>query len=603
MSPNAELRRALSRWRRRRAWVRHGAAWSAAVLALAWLGAAAFLIDWTLEPGRLERIVLFAALAGAALASWRRWSWPLLSRSESDLDVALLLDGRLDTGGDFAAALQFESGEAASWGSPALRQAVMARALERLRRGRDDGRLRARSLLPADALRVLKRRLLALAPSLGLLAAGAVAAADHARAFVERAALSDALYPGRARIRRIEIDGKRVADSPAGGRLVLQPCRAPRGRALEFEVIAGGPQPPSGRIRLRSLRSGLRAVVELEPAAGGTVPEAPEDAGGSSIWRGRVEHFHESLSYRIELGGETSPPGLVEAVEAAVVEVRALPRLPGGGADALGAGDAAEPGQRRFRLPEGSSVALELMAPHRPVVRPRVVIDGRSLPFSPRDGDGRSWSFEPVGTPLEAVRAALRFEVHAEDAGGFPLERPIVFEVDVVPDAPPRAAALARVSRVLPAARPRIAYGASDDHGLAALALEVEIERRAGGAERLERALDPLRSPPPGAEPSPPGPPKRVRGNLELDLSPWSLAAGDRVRVRLRAVDARAGAPGHAAFSPPIRFEIGDERGVLESIGAVEPGSWEELDAKIERQLSAVEEPSSDRDQASGEAR
>ena len=58
------------------------------------------------------------------LAAWY-WARPWLTQRESDLDIALLVEKQHHIDNDLVAALEFESPEAASWGSSQLEAAVV----------------------------------------------------------------------------------------------------------------------------------------------------------------------------------------------------------------------------------------------------------------------------------------------------------------------------------------------------------------------------------------------------------------------------------------------------------------------------------------------
>src|SRR6187399_2018142 len=92
MSRLNELRSRLTKLHRLRRGARLGTAWCAVAVAVLWCLAALFLIDWTLEMTRLQRVIALAAAAGAVYWAYRRFAAPLLHDGESLLDVALLVE-------------------------------------------------------------------------------------------------------------------------------------------------------------------------------------------------------------------------------------------------------------------------------------------------------------------------------------------------------------------------------------------------------------------------------------------------------------------------------------------------------------------------------
>ena len=58
---------------------------------------------------------------------WAFWRFtrPLMGQSESEIDMALLVERQQEIDSDLVAAIQFEAPEAARWGSPQLESAVI----------------------------------------------------------------------------------------------------------------------------------------------------------------------------------------------------------------------------------------------------------------------------------------------------------------------------------------------------------------------------------------------------------------------------------------------------------------------------------------------
>ena len=120
-----ELRKRLARLRRRRWRVRVGTAYSGLALAVLWILAAVFLVDWLFEMSQLQRAIALAVCLAVLVWAARRYMIPWLGRRETELDMALLVEREEHIDTDLVAAVQFESPEAAGWGSVALEQAVI----------------------------------------------------------------------------------------------------------------------------------------------------------------------------------------------------------------------------------------------------------------------------------------------------------------------------------------------------------------------------------------------------------------------------------------------------------------------------------------------
>src|SRR5438445_1531 len=119
------LRSRLHSLRLARAALRAIAAWSALSASVIVGLLCVFLIDFTFGLASVERIiVLLLALAAIAWAFWQ-FTWPLIGHGESEVDLALLVERQHQIDTDLVAALQFESPQVTTWGSPSLAGAVV----------------------------------------------------------------------------------------------------------------------------------------------------------------------------------------------------------------------------------------------------------------------------------------------------------------------------------------------------------------------------------------------------------------------------------------------------------------------------------------------
>src|SRR5690554_6099111 len=90
MSRLLPLRARLGQLRLRRQLVRWGLGFSALALAVLWALTAAFLVDWALEMSRLQRAVALVLCAGASVWAYLHFTRPMLQKSESLEEMALL---------------------------------------------------------------------------------------------------------------------------------------------------------------------------------------------------------------------------------------------------------------------------------------------------------------------------------------------------------------------------------------------------------------------------------------------------------------------------------------------------------------------------------
>jgi hypothetical protein len=283
------------------------------------------------------------------------------------------------------------------------------------------------------------------------------------------------------------------------------------------------------------------------------------------------------------------------------------------------AADDARPAGESTRQPavlEGSSIALSLECTNLKRLAAAWIVlhsGGTSQRVDLVPGEQPFLRVLPAaGTPLAKVRREVRYEAQVVDGDGLSLETPLRGTIRVRPDQLPTAAIQTVHKVVLPTARPRIAFRASDDFGLGGLALVVQVERAtllasagsaapgASASAALPAASDAttleshrLAIPaelPARSEALP------LAGEYPLDLAPLNLVKGDRLKLTLEAIDARGqneeGRPlGETQASDPLVLEISDEAGVLAAISAADKQSADRLSEIIQRELGIGESP------------
>jgi hypothetical protein len=539
------LRRALSGLRRRRRIVRRCSAACAAILALAAVLAALFIADWTLGMDRNQRIAAGAFGILALLWSLRRHALSHLGKREDLIDLALQVERRERIDSDLIAALEFDSEEARKWGSRDLEDAVIDYV---------SAYSRELDVNAGFSWKPLARRSAAAGAAIAILGGLALAFPGHAAAFLDRLLLGSAHYPTRTTIERITINGIAISPRAAESRV-----RVPAGRPVAIEVRAGGRLPEKGRAEMETAGGGLRTSVDLVPAEPGA-------------YRGEFARLAEPVSWQVFLGDAWTDPARIDAIPLPVIDVEMDVSPPAYARNGGGAGDPR--GSRQIAVVEGSRVAVRAACANKALVNAALSLGDREIPLA-GDASGRTWTLDPKGTPFESVSEVLSFQLVATDADGLGIPEPIPCSIRIRPDRPPQVAA-AMVSRhVLPAARPRLAYGAGDDFGIASIAIRRELVR---GDEKIDLGLETISIPEAAPQTS-------VRGQHVLDLGPLKLQKDDQVTLTVEAVDYRGEAPGKRSAAEPLVLHITDERGVLAALMESDEKSARQLDAIIERQL------------------
>jgi hypothetical protein len=558
MTRLALLQSRLSRLRRRRRALAWGTGWSGLGLALGGTLALSFLLDWTLEMQRTQRLLWFALSAGFLVWAFRRFTLPHLGRRETELDMALRVQAQEGIDSDLVAGLQFELRGEESWGSAELQEAVIERvaAMEE----------------EIDVFRGLSARpLLARAAPLAVvwvaLAGSGLLFPDHARVFLDRLLLGSRHYPSRTVIEELTLNGKRVEL----GRPAERAAAGPYGRPLRFQVRCSGALPRKGEAALSSLAGGGRTAVELKPGA------AP------GTYLGELPRLIEPLTYQLRIGDAWTEPARVEVLALPAVNLT-LEATPPDYARSRSPAAAPASGARQLSVIEGSRVKLGLVSQGKRLERAAATLGAaRELPLKAEDAEGRGWLLEPEGTVLERLTEPLGFSIQVVDEDGLELETPLEGSIRIQPDRPPRVTAAVITPYVLPGARPRISYGAVDDYGIARLVLRRQVTRAAGATEEgVETILD-LAA---GAEPQ-----AVLRGAYALELSPLSLLKGDQLTITLEAIDFRGTVPGKSSLSEPLLLHVTDERGVLAAMVESDERSARQLDLIIERQLGIGASP------------
>ena len=563
------LRDRLDAVRRRRLLARRLTAWCAVLVGLLAALLVALALDRVFALPRAGRLWLWVGIIATVAWTFRRYAWPQLRVRETDLDVALAMEKAHGIDSDFVAALQFEGPDAAAWGSPTLRSAVVDYVAEFGRQWTTAAELWSRLLAGRAAWA---------AGLATVIAAVGIASPATLRAFANRMLLGSGHYPTWTQIERLVVNGREIDPNLAAA------IKAPAGQPLTIAVECGGRRAATGRAVFTPAGGGSAATVPLEPPADGQ-PGVPTLAG-------TLDNLTESATAIIHAGDAWTEPVQITAVPAPVVEATAIVEPP---AYARGT-TAPTAGGRQAAVLEGSSVSLAVTCLNKDLDRVEVVIDGVAYPLAraPADADGPGrFLLSGSGSPLAVVTAPVQYEVHAVDVDGLSPDRPPAGTIRIRPDAPPQVTAEAVTRAVLPSARPTISYSIRDDHGVAALRVRLETMRAAEPVDKQPADAEPsqvvdIR---PAAAAPLVGEALPAAGTFTVPLSDLGLRKGDFVRVVVEAVDYRGTTPGQTAASAPIDLTVTDENGVLEALQASESQAAQELQAIIEEQLRVGGKP------------
>ncbi len=570
-----KLHRRLASLRRRRVFARWSSAYSALATATLWTLAVALAVDLAFELDVAQRLVVFAFCAGALVWAFRRYALPLLGIRETEIQLALQVEGQHRINSDLVAAIQFERPEASEWGSPQLEEIVIDKVAATAR-GLDVSKGLFRS-------GPMTRRMTALLLTAALVGSLVYLFPDHARIFARRLCLAPDHYPSTTIIERVAVGDRTVLQRERDGTSPSN-VKCAESFPLTFQVHCSGRLPDQGTAQLRS-DSGQERVLELERFA--------EDG----TYQGRLNRLVEPFTYQIYLGDAWTDPATVEMLPLPVVELRMTPTPPSyARADETTAGD---PAARQISILEGSSVAVAARCTnHKRLDAAWLTVTSQDPPcryeLTQADREGTRWRLVADDTAFRQVTSEIRFELQVTDQDGLQLEAPIRGYVRIKVDRPPICSADVVHRVVLPTARPVIQYRANDDYGIARLALNIEIERGDPDIDQseTERCTVPL------PETPLPLPADRlpVERGYALDLAslqvdgidgprPAELTKGDRLKLTVEAVDYRGELPGESYLSDPLVLEISDESGVLSAISEADERSEERLTDIIKQQL------------------
>jgi hypothetical protein len=527
-----------------------------AVLAIAILVAfiVLFGLDWLFTLGKVERLVAMTLALAVVAFSVVKFCVPWVAQSESEVDIALLIERTSQIDSDLVAALQFESPQGLHGSSRLLADAVVAQAASWTERV--DWQNSGRESAHRKPLKWL-RALAAIVVLFGLIYPG------HVQVFANRLWLGNRHYPSQTFIAEVRLGAAIVelgVEEP-------RPIRSPFGQPVVFQVKASGVLPDHGEVRLSAIDGATPTNIELTPLA---------DQPG--VFTGQFPRLVENLRFQVFLGDDWIEPQTVLAIPLPVInlQVSAEPPEYARGATSESTADG---GPRQLAVVEGSRVTVGVECRNKALAEAKLTIAGQTYALQSLDSEKKQWQLPAAGSPLERVQDALRYTIQVVDVDGLTLPEPIEGLVRIKTDRPPRVTAAIVTQHVLPSGKPRIVYGAIDDYGVAGLRLLYQVSREDGTT--LEQAQDIALD---GVKPL-------IQGRYSFDLAPLALKKGEQVRITLEARDHRGDNPGKVATSEAVVLTVTDERGVLAAMTETDQRTARQMDLIINRQLGLGEGP------------
>ena len=558
MSKLATLRSRLNSLRQRRAVVRWGNAWSALATALLWILAVDFVVDYWLEMTRPQRFVSLLFIGGALWWIFKQFTQPFLGQRESELDIALLVEKEQEIDTDLVAALQFETPEAKTWGSSTLEQAVIDYVADF-----GQGLNVFKGFNPTQ----LRRRLITCGVTFLLVFLACAVYPRHASAFFNRLLLGSRHYPTRTTIEQILVNGQTVDVDGGVGTL-----KFPFGHPLKLEVLCAGEVPAQGSVRLTTLAQGIRTTLKLEPRG--------QQESGKQTFTAEQPRLVDSINYQLYLGDAWTDPVTLRVIPLPVVTLD-LTAAPPPYAAQIEQALAEKSGSRQIAVIEGSRVDLKLVCSNKALESATVTVDKQVIQLTATDPENKVWTLPKTPSPFTQVTTPLRYQVQVKDRDGLALEQPIVGFVRMKSDRPPRILAGIISKRILPGAKPKISFGATDDYGISKIRVLQEVLRANGDMEKSTAEVETV--------PASKQPQTSFKGRYTADFKKLKLAKGDQLKLTMEAIDYRGNLEGKPASSEPLVLEVTDVQGFLAGMVETDEQSARRLDAIIQRQLGIGE--------------
>lgn len=675
MTSLAALRTNLASLRRARSAVRSATAWSALGTAILLALIGVFLLDWGFSLPLAQRLVVVALAIAGVVWAYRRFTEPHLGVQEDDVDMALMVERQLHIDSDLVAALQFEDPQAANWGSTQLEAAVVkyvsdaAPGLNVFEGFHRDQMIRRGVALGITALAVLLFAIAApgyLSAFMQRLALGSVHYPTRTQlveiavnnAFVSTGVgrpLVDANGPqgqpvvflvqvtgvipeeGRARISSVrgaslktEVNLRKLSLEERRTRLE-QAAAMLQGAIDEPQTDISGPWAEQLTVLLRfdapvidrehhALAGKREGLPKLAQQLQEHLAAWPKVAGGSGLFIGELGRLVDSVHYELRLGDAFTDPARIDMIPLPTVELKLQATPP---AYARASADNADLTARQVSLLEGTRIEVAIeVTNEKPLNEAWLTLatgDGaRRFDLVKQPENPNRWELQAADSPFKRLSEELKYEIQVTDSDGLHLEMPLRGVIRLRPDRPPTASAEVVHRVILPTAEPVVHFRATDDYGIGAMRLVIEVQRKVSEADRSAEPDNPFGAKEPGTDAGLAGegelvasekktydiPPPTSAGAYPIQaglpitdgrfaapLAGLNLAKGDAVKLTLEVVDDRGGAPGETAYSEPLMLEISDESGVLAAISEADLRSEERLNDIIKRELGIGESP------------
>jgi len=538
------LRRQLAALRRRRRSVRWLTAYSALISAVIWAIVGIFALDvFFFEVFKValdvpQRLILIVIGAASTFVAFYFLTRPLIGVRETTEDMALLVERNQQIDSDLIAALQFESPDAAAWGSPQLEHAVIDYVAKAGR---------AINVFEGFSVEQMVRRALVLLISAAVIAGLHLLLPNHMGVFWQRMAMSADHYPTDTVIERVVLNHKTVFVR-SGYESQPRSSIAPQGQALNFTVVCRGELPDAGLVkfastgsspdrdfevelkqlsnqerlsRLREAKSRVETAIsdpqldikgpwqqqlsglvrfdvpqvnellELAAQNRSKLKEADEKLDAvikswndnddqSGLYVGTLDRFVDPLAYTIHLGDAWTDRANVEMIPLPIVEPKLRVTAPEYARSVID--ERIDPSARQISVLEGSQVSLALECTNgKRLVEAWMTVtndeNSSRLTFTESGTSGRQWSLDTKSTPFENIEGDLRFEIQVKDEDGLHLESPVRGYIRIRPDRQPACTIHWVHKLALPTARLALDYNITDDFGIERLVLHTQVER------------------------------------------------------------------------------------------------------------------------------
>ncbi len=414
--------------------------------------------------------------------------------------------------------------------------------------------------------------------------------------------------PDRLTLRRATSEQLKVRENLEWAAQWPSMMRLGEGQPVSFVACCSGSIPEEGMVRLRSPSTGKRNPLSLD--------RGEEDDKGWVTFRGELPRLLEDITYKLYVGDAWTDASKISVIALPVVTPD-FSVTPPEYAQAAVAPEQSESTGLRLRVLQSTRVNVEFVSANKSLKWAELTVKGepKSVKYklSSVGDDARRWALTAKGSPFDCVEQQIEYSVQVMDGDSLQLASPLEGTVGLRADTAPKVKVTRfKTKACKPSGKPVIEFRASDDYGLADLAVDVLIRRTSresalGG--RPEEAIMTKRlpvtnvlGPPKGRRPGTAErlggdaiprdsmpvnyPANRIEGGYRLDLGKLDLKIGDRLEVTLNATDYRGELKGKKSeIGSPLEIEISGESGVFTGVGVLDEESESRTSGLIDRQI------------------